>query len=79
METRIEELRKEGRESYAAMNSYTLKLISDIIGNMPMQCITPAIVQKFMKGISRLSPATQQMRLTHLKARLNEYCTAKYD
>ena len=72
METRIEELRKDGRENYADMNCYTLKLIIDTIGDVPMQCITPAIVLRFIKGISRLSPATQQMRLTHLKARINE-------
>lgn len=72
METRIEELRKDGRGSYADMNCYTLKLIIDTIGDVPMQCITPAIVLRFIKGISRLSPATQQMRLTHLKARINE-------
>lgn len=72
METRIEELRKDGRESYADMNCYTLKLIIDTIGDVPIQCITPAIVLRFIKGISPLSPATQQMRLTHLKARINE-------
>ena len=72
METRIEELRKDGRESYANMNCYTLKLVLENIGDVPMQCITPAIVLRFIKGISRLSPATQQMRLTHLKARINE-------
>lgn len=72
METRIEELRKDGRGSYADMNCYTLKLIIDTIGDVPMQCITPAIVLRFIKGISPLSPATQQMRLTHLKARINE-------
>ena len=72
MGTRIEELRKDGRGSYADMNCYTLKLIIDTIGDVPMQCITPAIVLRFIKGISRLSPATQQMRLTHLKARINE-------
>ena len=72
METRIEELRKDGRESYANMNCYTLKLVLENIGDVHMQCITPAIVLRFIKGISRLSPATQQMRLTHLKARINE-------
>lgn len=72
METRIEELRKEGRGSYADMNTYTLNLILDNIGDVPMQCITPAIVIRFIKGMGSLSAATQQMRLTHLKARINE-------
>lgn len=72
METRIEELRKEGRGSYADMNTYTLKLILNNIGDVPMQCITPAIVMRFIKGMGNLSAATKQMRLTHLKARINE-------
>ena len=72
METRIGELRKEGRGSYADMNIYTLKLILDNIGDTPLQCITPAIVLRFIKGMTHLSAATQQMRLTHLKARINE-------
>lgn len=73
MEVRIGELRKEGRESYADMNIYTLKLILAAgIGDLPMQCLTPAVMLRFIKSISRLSAATQQMRLTHLKARVNE-------
>lgn len=72
MEMRIAELRNEGRESYAAMNRYTLALFVRCVGDIPMQFLTPSIISRFMKGISRLSPATQQMRLTHLKARINE-------
>ncbi len=72
METRIGELRKEGRGSYADMNVYTLKLILDNIGDVPLQRMTPAIVLRFIKGMTHLSAATQQMRLTHLKARINE-------
>ena len=72
MEARIEELREEGRGSYADMNAYTLKLLLRAVGDLPLQSFTTATVQRFIKSMSRLSPATQQMRLTHLKARINE-------
>lgn len=72
MESRIEDFRKEGRDSYANMNAYTLEKILSIIGNISLKSITPATIDKFVKGMSSLSNATKQMRLTHLKARINE-------
>lgn len=71
-EQRIKELRKEGRGSYADMNVYTLDKILSILGNINMQSITPQTVEKFIIGMSNLSNATKQMRLTHFKARINE-------
>lgn len=72
MESRIESLRKEGRGSYADMNVYTLSKIASIIGDVSLKSISPSTIDKFMKGISNLSNATQQMRLTHFKSCINE-------
>lgn len=72
MEKRIDDFRKEGRKSYADMNVYTLEKILSIIGNMPLKNITPATIDRFIMGMHSLSNATKQMRLTHLKARINE-------
>lgn len=72
MEHRISEFRKEGRDSYADMNTYTLEKIIRILGNIPLNSFTPSTIDKFIKGMSNLSNATKQMRLSHLKARINE-------
>lgn len=72
MESRIARLRKEGRDSYADMNVYTLEKILSIIGDITLQSITPNVIEKFIRGMNRLSNATKQMRLTHLKACINE-------
>lgn len=81
-EQRIKELRKEGRESYADMNVYTLDKILSILGDINLQSITPQTIDKFITGMSNLSNATKQMRLTHFKARINEAIKSglvKYD
>jgi len=72
MEQRIERLRKEGRGSYADMNVYTLTKILNIIGDITLQSFSPGTIDKFVRGMSNLSNATKQMRLTHLKASINE-------
>lgn len=72
MESRIAELRNEGRENYADMNAYTLDKILSILGNIPLSSITPSTIDKFIKGMYNLGNATKQMRLSHLKARINE-------
>lgn len=72
MESRIAELRNEGRENYADMNAYTLDKILSILGNIPLSSITPSTIDKFIKGMYNLGNATKQMRLAHLKARINE-------
>lgn len=71
-ELKIAELRKEGRGSYADMNVYTLGKILSILGDISLQSFSPETIRKFIRGIDELSNATKQMRLTHLKARLNE-------
>lgn len=72
METRISELRKEGRDSYADMNVYSLSKVLGILGDITLQSFSPATIDKFVRGMSSLSNATKQMRLTHLKACINE-------
>lgn len=82
MQARIERLRKEGRNSYADMNAYTLEKIQTIIGDITIQSITPITIERFIQGMGKLSNATKQMRLTHLKACINEAIRAnmvKYD
>lgn len=81
-EQRIKELRKEGRGSYADMNVYTLDKVLSILGDINLQSVTPQVIEKFITGMSGLSNATKQMRLTHLKARINEAIKSglvKYD
>ena len=72
MELRIERLNKEGRSSYAEMNKYTLDKLMAIIGDITLQSISPATIEKFTRGLSKLSNATIQMRLTQLKSAINE-------
>ena len=72
MERRIADFRKDGRNSYADMNVYTLEKILSILGNISLQSFSTSTIDKFIRGLSSLSNATKQMRLTHLKARINE-------
>lgn len=72
MELRIRRLRTEGRNSYADMNEYTLGWIVKVLGDITLQSISTLTIDKFVKGLYTLSNATKQMRLTHLKACLNE-------
>lgn len=76
MDLRIQSLRKEGRNSYADMNVYTLKNIISSLGNITIQSITPASIDKFNKWMSGFSNATRQMGLSHFKACLNELIRA---
>lgn len=72
MNFRIKVLRQEGRSSYADMNLYTLGKIKSILGNITLKSINTMTIDKFIKGMDKLSNATKQMRLTHLKACINE-------
>lgn len=71
-ENRIKRLIKEKRNSYAGMNEYTLGKILSIIGNITLRDISPNTIERFIAGMSNLSNATKQMRLTHFKAAINE-------
>lgn len=82
MNSRIESLRKEGRNSYADMNVYTLGKIKTILGDITLKSISTTTIDKFVRGMGKLSNATKQMRLTHLKACINEAVrdgVVKYD
>lgn len=72
MTERINRLRKENRGSYADMNVYTLSKILSILGDITLQSFSPDTIALFIKGMNNLSNATKQMRLTHLKATINE-------
>lgn len=71
MEYRIALFKKEKRTGYAGMNVYTLSKILDILGDITLQSFTPATIDKFIRGMNKLSNATQHMRLSHLKSCIN--------
>lgn len=82
MRLRIENLIKDGRNNYANMNTYSLEKILSIIGDITIQSITPATIEKFIQGMGKLSNATKQMSLAHFKACINDAVKAglvKYD
>lgn len=72
MDLRIKRFKKEGREGYADMNTYTLDKILSILGDITLQSFSPVTIDKFINGMAKLSNATKQMRLCHLKACINE-------
>lgn len=67
MGQRIKNLREEGRNSYADMNTQTLGCIKAILGDINLKSISTLTVDKFIRGLSGLSNATKQIRLTHLR------------
>lgn len=71
---RISRLKKEGRANYARMNADSKKLILSIIGNPDIKYLTRADVKLLFQRMKDrgLSAGTIQMRLSHLKAALNE-------
>lgn len=44
METRISELRKDGRDSYADMNVYSLSKVLDILDDITLQSFSPTVI-----------------------------------
>lgn len=42
------------------------------MGDISLPNISPQTIEMFILGMKKLSNATKQMRLTHLKARINE-------
>lgn len=79
---RIDNLKKEGREGYAEMNENTLNKTLSILGDISLQSFSTNTIDKFIRGMSGLSNATKQMKLSHLKACLNDAIKAgvvKYD
>lgn len=71
---RIVDFRKEGRESYAKMNEDTIKLFIKAEGDVPIPAICYRTVEHFNKWMITKGYANGNIgiRLTHLKARINE-------
>lgn len=71
---RILEFKEEGRESYAKMNEETIRIFTKAEGDIPISAINTLLIEHFKKWMSRKGYANGNigLRLTHLKARINE-------
>lgn len=71
---RIERLRKDGREKYANMNELSCQTIVSILSDIPVIYISRNDIRILEREFSkrRLSSATMQIYLSHLKAGINE-------
>ena len=71
---RIYEIREEGRESYAKMNEETVRVFTNAEGDIPIQAINTLLIEHFKKWMTKKGYANGNigLRLTHLKARINE-------
>ena len=71
---RISDFKKDKRESYAQMNEDTIKLFIKAEGDVPIPAINHRIVEHFHKWMIAKGYANGNIgiRLTHLKARVNE-------
>lgn len=71
---RINEIREEGRESYAKMNEDTVRVFTNAEGDIPIQTINTLLIEHFKKWMTKKGYANGNigLRLTHLKARINE-------
>lgn len=74
MRLRIDELSKEGRKSYADMNRDTLKVFQSAEGEIPMIIMNHITIEHFDKWLKahNYRDGGRQMRLCHIKARVNE-------
>lgn len=74
MRQRIKELTEEGRESYAKMNMDSLKVFESSEGEVPMVIMNHITIEHFDKWLKKngYSCGGRQMRLCHIKARINE-------
>lgn len=75
---RISEFREEGRESYAKMNEETVRIFTIAEGDVPIPAINTLMVEHFKKWMAKKGYANGNigLRLTHLKARINELIKA---
>ena len=71
---RVGEFKKEGRESYAKMNEETIRIFTIAEGDVPIPAINTIMIEHFKKWMMRKGYANGNigLRLTHLKARINE-------
>lgn len=74
MKTRIKEIREEGRESYAKMQEDTLKIFEAAEGDVPMIVMNHITIEHFDRWmkIHGHTDGGRQIRLCHIKARVNE-------
>lgn len=74
MKTRIREIREEGRESYAKMQEDTLKIFEAAEGDVPMIVMNHITIEHFDRWmkIHGHTDGGRQIRLCHIKARVNE-------
>ena len=75
---RVGEFKKEGRESYAKMNEETIRIFTIAEGDVPIPAINTIMIEHFKKWMMRKGYANGNigLRLTHLKARINELIKA---
>ena len=75
---RISEFKEEGRESYAKMNQETIRIFANAEGDVPIPAINTLLIEHFKKWMIRKGYANGNigLRLTHLKARINELIKA---
>lgn len=75
---RISEFREEGRENYAKMNEETIRLFTLSEGDIPIPALNTLIIEHFKKWMIKkgYSNGNIGLRLTHLKARINELIKA---
>lgn len=81
---RVADFRKDNRESYAQMNEDTIKLFIKAEGDIPIPAINHKTVEHFKTWMINKEYASGNVgiRLTHLKARINELirdCVLKSD
>lgn len=71
---RIEEIREEGRENYAKMHEDTLKVFETIEGEIPLPAMNHITIEHFDRHmkLKGYSDGNRQIRLCHVKARVNE-------
>ncbi len=76
---RVDEIRKEGRESYASMNEASIKLFLKAEGDINIMSIDKTIVEHFSKWLrkQKFTSGGIGIRLAHLKARINELIEQK--
>lgn len=74
MHKRISEIREEGRESYAKMMEDTIKVFESAEGEVPMVIMNHITIEHFDRWmkIHGHTDGGRQIRLCHIKARVNE-------
>ena len=71
---RIAEFKEEGRESYAKMNEESIRIFANAEGDVPIPAINTLLIEHFKKWMTKNGYANGNigLRLTHVKARINE-------